>query len=470
VGGAVGVLLAAWAVSALPLVAPASLPRLAEIRWDPAVLLFTLSASVASGILFGTAPALSASRLRPARGPALSLRGPAGRPGVLRGSLVVTEVALAVVVLVGAGLLARSLQRLLAVDRGFDARRLTSFSVNMSGLGSTDARAAAASEIVRALAATPGVTSAGAGTALPPETAQRGTRFDVEGRPFTEGEDSSAYFVATTPGYFETLRTRVEEGRTFRDADRAGSLPVAIISRGLAKRLFLGGSAVGRRLRLIYPEQTDAWREIVGVVDNVRYSGLDDPGAAAVYTPFDQTPFLWAYGMVRSDLPAERLGPSIRAAVRGANPALAAARIRPVETLVDESIAGPRFETLLLSSFAALALLLAALGLFGLISYGASLRRREMGIRIALGAPPRQIFALVAGGGLRLVVLGLGAGIAASLMATRLLTNLLFEVRPTDPPTYVGMAAIFLAVGFLAGAIPARRAARIDPLEALRND
>jgi len=469
-GGAIGVLLAAWAISAIPLIAPQSLPRLADIRWDPAVLLFTLSASIASGLLFGTAPALSASRPGLARGLAVPLRGAAGRPGLLRGSLVVTEVALAVVVLVGAGLLARSLQRLLSVDKGFEARRLTSFSVNLSELGRTDARASAVSEIVRALAAIPGVQSAGAGTALPPETAQRGTRFEIEGRPFAKGEDSSAYFVAATPGYFETLRTRIAEGRGFMETDRADSIPVAIISRGLATRLFPGRSAVGGRLRLIYPEQSDAWREIVGVVDNVRYSGLDDPGAAAVYTPFAQTPFLWAYGMVRSDLPTERLAPTIRAAVHGAHPALSASRIRPAETLVSESVAAPRFEAALLSGFAALALMLAALGLFGLISYGASLRRREMGIRIALGAPPRQIFALVAGGGLRLVVLGLAAGIAASLIATRLIASLLFEIRPTDLPTYAGMAAIFLAVGFVAGAIPARRAARIDPLEALRGD
>jgi predicted permease len=469
-GGAVGVLLAAWALSALPLVAPQSLPRLADIRWDPAILFFTLSVSVASGLLFGTAPALSASRPGLARGLASSARGSAARPGLLRGSLVVTEVALAVVVVVGAGLLARSLQRLLSVDKGFDERSLTSFSVNLSELGRSETRAAAVSEIVRALAAIPGVTSAGAGTGLPPETPQRATRFEIEGRPFAEGEDSSAYFVATTPGFFETLRTRVADGRTFRETDRADSAPVAILSRGLATRLFPGRSAVGRRLRLINPEQSDAWREIVGVVDNVRYSGLDDPGVAAVYTPFDQTPFLWAYGMVRSGLPAEALGPSIRAAVRGAQPALSAARIRPAKTLVSESVAGPRFEAVLLAAFAALALMLAALGLFGLVSYGASLRRREMGIRIALGAPPGRIFALVAGGGLRLVVLGLAVGIGASLIATRLIASMLFEVRPTDLPTYAGMAAIFLAVAFVAGAIPARRAARIDPLEALRSE
>jgi predicted permease len=465
-GGALGVLMAVWAISALPLVVPADLPRLSEIRLDPAVLVFTLFVSVACGLLFGTLPALSASRPNLARGD----RGSAGRPGLLRGVLVVTEVALAVVVLVGAGLLARSLQKLLAVDKGFDAERLTSFSVNVVELDGSVARASAVAAVTRALAALPGVSSAGAGTALPPETAQRATRFEIEGRPFSDAEDSSAYFVAATPGYFETLRTRVADGRTFRDADRADSAPVAIISRSLARRLFPGASAVGRRLRLINPEQSAQWREIVGVVENVRYSGLEDPGESAVYTPFAQTPFLWAYGMIRSDLPADRLSPSIRAAVRGVHPALTAARIRPMESLVSESAAGPRFQAALLSSFAGLALLLAALGLFGLVSYGASRRRREMGIRLALGAQPRQIFALIAGGGLRLVVLGLAAGTAASLLATRLISGLLFEIRPTDPPTYLGIAGVLLAVGLAAGALPARHAARIDPIEALRSE
>jgi putative ABC transport system permease protein len=469
-GGALGVLLANWAIATLPAVAPANLPRLSEIRLDPFVLLFSLTATVACGILFGTLPAFSSSRPDLARGLGSAGRGSAGRPGLLRGGLVVTEVALAVVVLVGAGLLGRSLQRLLAVNKGFDPHRLTGFSVNMSDLEGPAARASAATAIVGALSALPGVSAAAAGTALPPETAQRATRFEIEGRPFTEGEDSSAYFVAATPGYFETLRTRLVEGRTFRQTDRSDSAPVAVISRGLARRLFPDAMAVGRRIRLINPEQSDAWREIVGVVDNVRYSGLEDPGEAAVYTPFDQTPFLWAYGMVRSDLPTARLAASIRASVRRAHPALEAARIRPMETLVSEAAAGPRFQTALLSSFAALALLLAALGLFGLISYGASLRRREMGIRIALGAHPRQIYALVAGGGLRLVLLGLALGTAASLSSARLIAGLLFEIRPADPPTYAGIAAILLAVGALAGYLPARRAARIDPIETLRSE
>ena len=469
-GAALGVLLAAWAVSALPAVAPADLPRLSEVRLDVSVLLFTLGAAVASGLLFGTAPALQASRNDLARTVADVARGSSGRQSRLRGALVVAEVALAVVVLAGAGLLARSLQHLLNVEKGFRPQNVTSFSLNVGELEGREARAAAAAEVLAGLRQLPGVVSAGAGTALPPQTAQRATRFEIEGRVASESEDSSAYFIAATPGYFDALGTRVLEGRAFGEGDRAETAKVALVSRGLAKRLFPGTRAVGRRLRLLNPEESNDYREIVGVVEDVRYSGLDDPGDSAIYTPFSQTPFLWAYVMIRSTTPAETLAPAIASLVRRVHPALIAANIRPLETTVSESVAGPRFQAALLSSFAGLALLLAALGLYGLISYGAALRRREIGIRIALGARPRQILRLVTAGGLKLVVLGLAIGCAAALVATRLLSSLLFEVRPTDPATYLTIAAVLLAVGIAAGAIPARRAARIDPLEALRSE
>ena len=468
-GAVAGVLLAAWAVSALPLVAPGGLPRLSEIRIDRGVLLFTLVASVASGLLFGLAPALqaSASRMGAVRGTSTGSRASA-RGSRLRAALVVAEVALAVVVLVGAGLLVRSLQRLLHVEKGFQPDSLTSFVLNVYELDGAPARDAAAEEVVRRIRALPGVSAAGAGSALPPETAQRATRFEIEGRAASDSDQDSAYFVGATPGYFEAMGTRMLEGRAFADSDRADSPRVAAISRGLARRLFPSGGALGRRVRLLNPDAGPEWREIVGVVEDVRYSGLSDPGDSAVYTPFSQTPFLWAYVMVRSATPGAALAPVLREEVRRVHPALAAARIRPVEQLVDESVAAPRFHASLLSGFAGLALLLAALGLFGLVSYSAAMRRREIGIRIALGASPRDVFASVAGGGVRLVALGLALGAAASLAASRLVAGLLFEVQPADPYTYAAIAAVMLATGFAAGAIPARRAARVDAASALR--
>jgi putative ABC transport system permease protein len=469
-GAGLGALLGAWAVSALPLVAPDDLPRLSEIRLDPLVLLFTLAAGVGTGLVFGIAPALQATRQSLAGAASDASRGSSTRQGRLRGSLVVAEVALAVVVLVGAGLLARSLQQRLGVEKGFHPEGVTSFHVNVFELDDAEARARATVEVVKSLRSLPGVIAAGAGSALPPQTAQRGTQFEIEGRTFAEKENRSAYFVAATPGLFETLRTRVVAGREFSDADRADAPKVAILSRSLARRLFPDGGALGRRLRVLNPDTQPEWREIVGVVEDVRYSGLEDPGESAIYTPFDQTPFLWAYVFVRSNAPAATLGPAITEAVRRVHPVLLAADVRPMERLVAESVAGSRFQAALLSSFAALALLLSALGLYGLVSYGTALRRREIGIRIALGARGRQIFRLVTGGGVKLVVWGLALGSAAALAATRLLESLLFEIRPTDPVTYAAIAAVMLTVGLFAGAVPARRAAKIDPVEALRSE
>ena len=469
-GAGLGALLGAWAVSALPFVAPEDLPRLSAIRLDPLVLLFTLAIGVGTGLVFGIAPALQGTRQRLAGAVSDASRGSSTRLGRLRGGLVVAEVALAVVVLVGAGLLGRSLQQRLGVEKGFRPEGVTSFHLNVFDLEGAEVRARATADVVRSLRSLPGVSAAAAGTALPPRTAQRGTQFDVEGRTFTESEDRSAYYVAATPGLFETLGTRVTAGREFSDTDRADAPAVAMISRSLARRLFPDGTAVGRRLRILNPDAPPGWREIVGVVEDVRYSGLEDPGENAIYTPFAQTPFMWAYVFVRSGTPAATLGPSIAEAVRRVHPALLAAEIHPMETLVSESVAGSRFQAALLSSFAAIALLLSALGLYGLVSYGAALRRREIGIRIALGAGGRQIFRLVTAGGLRLVAWGLLLGSAAALAATRLLESLLFGVRSTDLVTYASIAAVMLAVGLVAGAVPARRAAKTDPIEALRTE
>ena len=469
-GAGLGALLGAWAVSALPLVAPDDLPRLSEIRLDPLVLLFTLAAGIATGLVFGIAPALQGTRQSLAGAVSDASRGSSTRLGRLRGGLVVAEVALAVVVLVGAGLLGRSLQQRLGVEKGFRPTGRDELPLERlrprrrRGPGPRDGRCRAEPAFA------PGVSAAAAGTALPPRTAQRGTQFDVEGRTFAESEDRSAYFVAATPGLFATLGTPVIAGREFSDTDRTDAPAVALISRSLARRLFPDGTALGRRLRILNPDATPGWREIVGVVEDVRYSGLEDPGENAIYTPFAQTPFMWAYVFVRSGTPAAALGPSIAEAVRRVHPTLLAAEIHPMETLVSESVAGSRFQAALLSSFAALALLLSALGLYGLVSYGAALRRREIGIRIALGARGREIFRLVTGGGLRLVAWGLLLGSAAALAATRLLESLLFGVRSTDLVTYASIAAVMLAVGLVAGAVPARRAAKTDPIEALRSE
>jgi putative ABC transport system permease protein len=471
-GGVLGALAAFWAVSLLPRFAPAGMPRLGSIHVDGLVLLFALAVSVATGVLFGLVPALEASRVSLSQKLKEGGRGAAGsrRAGRVRHVLVVAEVALSVVVLVGAGLLLRSLGRLLHVDTGFQPSNLVTFHLDLSRFPKPERRAEIARAALERLAAIPGVVAAGGGTGLPPETPQRGTRFAIAGRAIDDPDASSAYFLGVSPDYFRALGTRVLAGRAFTDRDRESAAPVVVISRGMADRLFPAGDAVGKNLKLVNPDQSDAWRTIVGVVENIRYSGLDDPGANAVYTPFAQTPFLWTYVMLRTPIPAAALAPAIREAVRGVDSGLIAARLRSMDAIVSGTVATPRFQATLLAGFGLLALLLAAIGIYGVISYGVSQRREEIGVRIALGAATRDVVRLIAGQGIRLVIVGVGAGLLGALAGARLLRGLLYEIGTADPITFAAIAGVLAAVGVLASGVPALRASRVDPMTALRND
>ena len=471
-GGALGTLAAFWAVSLLPRFAPAGMPRVASVHVDGVVLLFALAVSVATGVLFGVVPALEASRVSLSQKLKEGGRGAAGsrRAGRVRHVLVVAEVALSVVVLVGAGLLLRSLGRLLNVRRGLQAvepRHLPRRPVPVRETATEGRRLRA---VLERLSAIPGVVAAGGGTGLPPETPQRGTRFAIAGRVPEDPDASSAYFLGVSPDYFRALGTRVLAGRAFTDRDRENAPPVVVISRGMADRLFPAGDAVGKTLKLVNPDQSDAWRTIVGVVENIRYSGLDDPGANSVYTPFAQTPFVWTYVMLRTSVPPAALAGTIREAVRSVDPGLVAARLRSMDAIVSKSVATPRFQALLLAGFGALALVLAAIGIYGVISYGVGQRRGEIGVRIALGAESRDVVRLIAGQGMRLVILGVGAGLLGALAGARLLRGLLYEIGTADPVTFGAIAAVLAAVGILASGIPALRASRVDPMTALRND
>jgi putative ABC transport system permease protein len=342
------------------------------------------------------------------------------------------------------------------------------FSLELARYESPERRARIAEAVLDRVSALPGVVAAGGGTGLPPESAQRGTQFAVAGLPASDPDERRALFVAVSPRYFRALGTRILEGRVFTPEDRAGAAPVVVVSRGLARRLFPDGGAVGRSLTLVKSDYPDVPRTIVGVVENVRYSGLDDPGSAAIYTPFSQTPFYWTYLMVRTSGPPEGLVSAVREAVRGVDTSLVAARPRTMERIVSGSVAQPRFQALLLSGFGALALVLAAIGIYGVISYGVTSRREELGVRMALGASAGDVLRLVAGAGMRLVGLGLAVGAAGALAAGRILKGLLFEIGASDPLTFAAIAAVLATVGLLASGIPALRAARLDPVEALR--
>ena len=472
VGGGLGLLAAAWTMPALLRLAPSDMPRLTNVHVDGIVLLFSLAISFATALLFGPVPFLEFARV-----PIFGRLKEGGRGGTgtararrLRGGLVVAEVAISVVVLAGAGLLLRSFDRLLHAESGFESSNLLTFNLELSRFSSPEKRAEILRAAIERLSRLPGVVHAGAGTGMPAETPQRGTGFAVAGYAPATPEESGAYFVAVTPDYFRSLGTRLVEGRFFTGEDRAGSPLVVVISRGLARQICPSGPCAGKSLRLVNPEQSGEWRTIVGVVDNIRYSGLDDPSPRAIYTPFPQTPFYWAYGMLRTSVRPETLATAVRTAVAGVEPGVAAASVRPMDRIVSRAVAQPRFQAFLLSTFGALALLLAAVGIYGVLSYGVTQRREEIGIRMALGARASQVLSLIAGQGVRLVGLGLAIGLAGAVAATRVLRGQLFEIGTTDPLTFAAIVAVLAGVGLLATWLPARRALKVDPMTALRSE
>ena len=471
-GAGLGLVVAGGILDVLPMLAPFEIPRLASVRVDRVALAFTAALALGTGLLFGLAPAWLSSRTSLTAGlhdGPRGTEGPAGRR--LRGVITAGEIALSLVLVVGAGLLVQSLVRLMSVDAGFRAENLLTFHVVFvkDGLRPLEQRAHLAAEIAGRLGELPGVTAAGGGTGLPPVTPQRVTGFAVDGLETAPGR-SRAFFLAVTPDYFQALGTPVVEGRTFGDADAAGAPEVVILGRTLARRLFGTESALGRRIRLANPEYGAGWRTVVGVVGDVRYTGLAADAGDALYTPFVQTPFPWMYTMVRTSGPPEALGRAVRQAVASVDPGLDVAALRPMEQVLAETVAQPRWNVVLVSAFAGLAMALAALGVYGVISYSVSRARTRDRDPPRPGASRGEVIRLVAGEGLRLAGAGIVIGLVGAGAATRLLEALLFEVRPLDPATFLAAAVVLAAVALLASALPALRASRVDPASALRAD
>jgi predicted permease len=468
-GGVFGILLAMYLVRVLPRLTD-DLPRLTEITLDGRVLVFALLATAVTAVLFGLAPALQSSR-----GDLNEVLKEGGRGGIgarqgriLRSSLVAAEVALSVIVLVGASLLVRSMMRVVNQNIGFNAEQLTSANVGLFFFETPEQRALMLKQALERVAQVPGVRQVAGGSGLPPQTAQRGTGFEVAGRTPDAAEQNGAYWLGVTPGYFSTLGTRVLQGREFEATDGASSAPVIIINQSLARTLFGSADPLGRQVRLTNSDLQPVWRTVVGVVDDVRYSGVENPTVSAIYTPFDQAPFLWSYLMMRSDVPAERLVRPIREAIRTVDARMVPARVQAHSTLISDLIATRRFLTALLAGFALLALVLAAVGIYGVIAYTVAQRKREIGVRMALGAQPGLVIRQVVSGALRLVSIGVILGLVASIWLTRLLSSMLYDVRATDPVSYLGGAALIGAIALLASGIPALRASSVDPLIALR--
>jgi putative ABC transport system permease protein len=479
IGGAIGVWLASAGVQALLAANPDSIPRAGEISVDFAVLGFTLVLAIVTGVFFGIAPLFHLSQ----QSMNISLREGGSRTTAgtakarMRGALVVAEVALAVVLVVGAGLLLRSFWNLMNVDAGFSRENLTTFQLALPQSQYPDParRVSFYRELIDKIRAVPGVRAAAAMTGLPPSRAVNANDTEFVGVPTPPAGPihNVDYDQQVTLGYVEAMGIPVVEGRGFTEADAAGAGGVVLVNETLAKRFYPNQSPIGRVIRR--PSQSGPIpMTIVGVVKDVKQRGLGEETGTELYFLVDQLPTVSKNApgtlnvVVRSSTPFETVAPALQQIARSMDARLPVVNLRPMTEVFSESMARPRFLMMLLVGFALLALLLAAIGTYGVLSYLVSERRQEIGIRMALGAERSALLGMVMKHGLQLASVGLILGLLGAAAVTRLMQTLLFNVRPADPTTMAAVAAVIVGVALIACYVPARRATRVDPLIALR--
>jgi putative ABC transport system permease protein len=471
IGGAAGVVVALWGVDTLIRVSPVQIPRLNTVHIDRSVLLFTVLASLATGALCGLLPALQLSRSNPADALKDGDRGGSSGSGArTRHILVVAEVALSLVLLASAGLLVRTLGVLQRVSPGFTTERLITMQLLLpqTRYGNAAAMIGFYRRLHDGVAASPGVTASAIATTLPMTGSDIGMGFAPADRPIVPGQRSAAAFFGVSPEYFTTLGIRIVRGRGFTERDDEQAAPVVIISETMAAKYWPGQDPVGKRVKLSY--NGTGPREIIGVASDVKQKALTDADSAQMYTPFVQAPWPFLTAVARTAAAPAVAAGSLRQLLTRLDPEQAAGEIRTVDQYVARSIATPRFTALLLAAFAGLALLLAGFGLYGVMAYSVAQRRREIGIRLALGARAADVRSLVVNQAMRLGATGLGLGLAGALAVTRVLESQLFGVSASDPLTFAAVSAALITVLLLAAYLPARRATRVDPIVALRAD
>ena len=469
VSGVLGLLLSFWGVSLFVTAARTLLPRLDDVGLDPRVLLFTIAVSLITGLIFGIAPALRASK-----GELHDTLKEGGRTGAgvgqqrLRGLLVVVQVALSLVLLIGAGLLVKSFAQVLAADKGFDADQVLTANLSLSLVKYSEPpqQARFFQEFLQRLKALPGVEGAAIVNNAPLVGGGTDGDIRIEGRTDPSGQEPTAEKSIISPEFFRVMGTPLIRGREFTERDNAGSAQVAIINESLAQRYFGGEDPIGRRIDFNW--DTEGKQEVVGIVRDVKQYGLDLPTAPTVYVPHLQRPESGMTVVVRSQVMPASLVAAMRQQLLAVDKEHALAQVRPMKQVVAESTAQRRVIVGVFAIFAVLALLLAAVGLYGVLAYTVTLRTREIGIRMALGAQPFDILRLVVQGGMMLCLIGVAIGLAGAFALTRLLTTLLFGVTPTDAATFAGVSLCLIAVAVIACYIPARRATKVDPLVALR--
>ena len=474
VSGTLGFLVAIWGIHLLVALSPSDLPRVKEVTVDLRVLGFTLAVSLLTGILFGLLPALQASR--PHLIERIKAGGRSGMSGVghhrVSSGLVAAEVALSLILLVGAGLLIRSFLRLQAVNPGFNSQNVLTMQLDLNGPNyKTGAQVIAFhDQLLERIKRLPGVQYASTRSFVPiaSDASFAYLLFQIEGQQRDISDGAVAYYNAVSADYFQTMMIPLRKGRSFSDRDVRGSQNVAVVSETLARRYFGDEDAIGKRITLEdHPKDAD-WITVVGVVGDTKPRELHSEPVAELYMPYIQQPEPGMALMIRSSSADAGVANAVRNEVLALDKNQPVYSIRRLDSVLSESVATPRFRTLLLGGFAGMALLLAAVGIYGVIAYAVSQRTQEIGIRMALGAQAADVLKLVVKGGMTPALIGVVIGLAGSLALTRLMTTLLFSVKPTDAATFATVSVGLIAVALVACFIPAWRATKVDPLVALR--
>ena len=473
-GGALGLVLAVWWSDLLVALGKQDIPRALQVGMDWRVLSFTMLVSVMTGVIFGLVPALHSSKteLTEALKEGGRGSGEGARRNRIRGVLVVGELAVAVVLLVGAGLLIQSLWRLRQVSPGFQPQNVLSFVVGVPDVKyPTEKQAQFYNELTTRIKSFPGVQTASSVIPLPLSGDRFSISFEIEGRPVAKGDQPSADFFAVNYDYFRTMGIPVLKGRDFTERDDRKAPGVIVVTETFARTHFPGEDVLGKRIKpgiTTFEDEKSAMREIVGVVGDVRNRNLSTEAKPAYYVPQAQVPFDQMTIVVKTSNDPHGLITAIQNEVKSMDPDLPVFSIKTLDDYLAASVAGPRFNTTLLSLFAGVALVLTIVGLYGVMSYAVAQRTNEIGIRMALGAQTRDVLRLIVGQGLKLVAVGLVIGLLGAFALMRLMASLLFGVTAKDPFTFAGVSVVLALVAILACYIPARRAARVDPIEALR--
>jgi len=471
IGGAGGIALAYAGLKVLVNLSPANIPRVKEIGLDGRVVLFTVLLSIITGIVFGIVPSLQASRTslsESLKGTGRSSSAGHGSTSV-RGALIVAEIALTLVLLIGAGLLIKSFERLSSQNPGFNPSNVLTMELSLppSKYGQEPQQAAFFTDLLGRTRALPGVEYAGVINNLPLGGSGSNGDFEIEGHaPFPQGQEPIAEKYVTSPGYFQAMGISLLKGRFFTESDAKGTLPVVIINQSLAKQMWPNDDAIGKRIRVGWLNQD--WQEVIGVVNDTKHESLEAQNSMETYLPFQQTPVSDLTLVVRAASTPMSLVGAVKSQVLAVDKDQPVYNIQTLEQVMSDSLAPRKFNMLLLAIFAGIALILAAVGIYGVMAYSVNQRTQEIGIRMALGAQRADVLKLVVGQGMILTAVGVGIGLVAALLLTRVIASLLFGITATDFSTFSIISVILALVAFIACYLPGLRATRVDPMVALR--